>query len=172
ITHHAAGAAGLYGLTTVEAPVDSGAYSCDLDALAALAREVRPSLITMCGSLNLFEHPVAKVREVADEGGARLLFDAAHVCGMIAARQWANPLDEGAHQLSISTYKSLGGPSHGLLLSNDDRLRERSDASVVPGMTANFDAGGVAALGVRLADWIACGEDYAAQMPACASRLA
>jgi hypothetical protein len=148
ITHHAAGAAGLYGLTTVEAPVDSGAYSCDLDALAALAREVRPSLITMGGSLNLFEHPVAKVREIADEVGARLLFDAAHVCGMIAGRQWANPLDEGAHLMSMSTYKSLGGPSHGLLLSNDDRLSERIDAIAFPGMTANFDAGAVAALGV------------------------
>src|SRR5699024_7429369 len=42
----------------------------------------------------------------------------------------------------------------------------------LPGMTANFDAGAVAALGVTLADWIACGEDYAAQMRACASRLA
>ena len=172
ITHHAAGAAGLYGLTTVEAPVDSGAYSCDLDALAALAREARPSLITMGGSLNLFEHPVAKVREIADEVGAHLLFDAAHVCGMIAGRQWANPLDEGAHLMSMSTYKSLGGPSHGLLLSNDDRLSERIDAIAFPGMTANFDAGAVAALGVTLADWIACGEDYAAQMRACASRLA
>src|SRR5699024_668860 len=97
---------------------------------------------------------------------------AAHVCGMIAGRQWANPLDEGAHLMSMSTYKSLGGPSHGLLLSNDDRLSERIDAIAFPGMTANFDAGAVAALGVTLADWIACGEDYAGQMRACAARLA
>ncbi|WP_209324059.1 serine hydroxymethyltransferase [Brevibacterium renqingii] len=172
VTHHAAGAAGLYDLTTVDAPVDGDAYSYDLDALAHLAREVRPSLITMGGSLNLFEHPVAKVREIADEVGARLLFDAAHVCGMIAGKQWANPLDEGAHLMSMSTYKSLGGPSHGLLLSNDDQLSESIDAIAFPGMTANFDAGAVAALGVTLADWIACGEGYAAEMRASAARLA
>ncbi|MBX4421335.1 hypothetical protein K4H00_25345, partial [Mycobacterium tuberculosis] len=81
----------------------------------------------------------------------------AHLCGMIAGGQWANPLDEGAHLMSMSTYKSLGGPTHGLLLSNDAELSERIDAIAFPGMTANFDAAAVAALGVTLADWIATG---------------
>lgn len=172
VTHHAAGAAGLYGLTTVGAPVDAATYSYDLDALATLAREVRPALITMGGSLNLFPHPVAAVREIADEVGAHLLFDAAHLCGMIAGGQWANPLDEGAHLMSMSTYKSLGGPTHGLLLSTDDDLSERIDAIAFPGMTANFNAAAIAALGVTLADWIETGADYAAQMRACAAALA
>ncbi|WP_144587652.1 serine hydroxymethyltransferase [Brevibacterium casei] len=172
VTHHAAGAAGLYGLTTVGAPVDVAHYTYDVDALAAFAREVRPSLITIGGSLNLFEHPVATIREIADEVGARVLFDAAHLCGMIAGGQWANPLDEGAHLMSMSTYKSLGGPTHGLLLSNDAELSERIDAIAFPGMTANFDAAAVAALGVTLADWIATGTDYASQMRACAGALA
>lgn len=172
VTHHAAGAAGLYGLRTVGAPVDVAHYSYDIDALATLAREVRPSLITIGGSLNLFEHPVAKVREIADEVGARVLFDAAHLCGMIAGGQWANPLDEGAHLMSMSTYKSLGGPTHGLLLSNDAELSERIDQIAFPGMTANFDAAAVAALGVTLADWIEVGADYASQMRACAAALA
>lgn len=172
VTHHAEGAAGLYGLRTTGAPVNINAYSYDLDALAALAREVKPRVITMGGSLNLFEHPVAKVREIADAVGAHLLFDAAHACGMIAGKQWANPLDEGAHLMSMSTYKSLGGPSHGLLLSNDAELSERIDAIAFPGLTANFDASAVAALGVTLADWIECGEDYASEMRASASALA
>lgn len=172
VTHHVEGAAGLYGIRTTGAPVNINAYSYDLDALAALAREVKPRLITMGGSLNLFEHPVAKVREIADAVGAHLLFDAAHACGMIAGKQWANPLDEGAHLMSMSTYKSLGGPSHGLLLSNDAELSERIDAIAFPGLTANFDASAVAALGVTLADWIECGEDYASEMRASASALA
>ena len=52
VTHHRDGAAGLYGITTLEAPVDAARYSVDVDALAALAREVRPALITLGGSLN------------------------------------------------------------------------------------------------------------------------
>jgi glycine hydroxymethyltransferase len=61
-------------------------------ALRAWPCSERPRLITLGGSLNLFEHPVAAVRAVADEVGARCLFDAAHQCGIIAGRRLANPL--------------------------------------------------------------------------------
>ncbi|GAA4284373.1 serine hydroxymethyltransferase [Brevibacterium daeguense] len=164
VTHHREGAAGLYGLTTVDAPVDPNRYSVDLDALAELAREVRPRLITLGGSLNLFAHPVAQVRQIADEVGATVLFDAAHVSGMIAGRVWPNPLADGAHLMTMSTYKSLGGPVHGLVLTNEAALAERIEEIAFPGMTANFDVGAVAALGVTLADWEACGADYARTM--------
>nr|BFE82174.1 hypothetical protein GCM10020093_047750 [Planobispora longispora] len=82
----------------------------DVDALRSLARETRPRLITIGGSLNLFPHPVATIREIADAVGAHVLFDAAHLCGMIAGRTWPQPLSEGAHLITMSTYKSLGGP--------------------------------------------------------------
>jgi len=78
VTHHIAGCAGLYGLRSVEAPVNADGYTVDLDKLRALALAERPKLITIGGSLNLFEHPVAEVRAIADEVGARLMFDAAH----------------------------------------------------------------------------------------------
>jgi glycine hydroxymethyltransferase len=54
VTHHGAGAAGLYGLTIHEAPVDAETYAIDMEKLAAMARAVRPKLITLGGSLNLF----------------------------------------------------------------------------------------------------------------------
>src|SRR3546814_6710051 len=54
VTHHAAGCAGLYGLRTHPAPVDADGYTIDLDGLARLAEAVRPKLITVGGSLNLF----------------------------------------------------------------------------------------------------------------------
>src|SRR5262249_3059404 len=65
VTHHPAGAAGLYRLEIHEAPVDVSGYSVDLDGLRALARSIRPRLITVGGSLNLFPHPVGSVREIA-----------------------------------------------------------------------------------------------------------
>src|SRR5262245_300670 len=54
VTHHGAGAAGLYGLTIHEAPVDAAAYSIDIEKLSLMARRVRPKLITLGSSLNLF----------------------------------------------------------------------------------------------------------------------
>ena len=51
--------------------------------------QLRPKLITIGGSLNLFPHPVREIRAIADEVGALVLFDAAHLCGMIAGRRLA-----------------------------------------------------------------------------------
>jgi len=172
VTHHAAGAAGLYGLKTVAAPVDADGYSVDIDALRSLAREVKPKLITIGGSLNLFAHPVASIRGIADEVGAKLLFDAAHLSGMVAGKAWPQPLEEGAHAITMSTYKSLGGPAGGLIVSNDAALMERIDAIAYPGLTANFDAGRTAALARGLIDWKVHGVAYAAAMRATAQALA
>lgn len=164
VTHHADGCAGLFGLTTIPAPVNADGYTVDIDGLRKLALEVKPRLITIGSSLNLFEHPVAEVREIADAVGAMVLFDAAHQCGIIAGRAWRNPLDEGAHMMTMSTYKSLGGPAGGLIVSNDAELAQRLDAIAFPGLTANFDAAKSAALALTMLDWIEFGAEYAAEM--------
>lgn len=172
VTHHADGAAGLYGLTTVPAPVAEDGYTVDVPALRELAERLRPPLITIGGSLNLFPHPIAAIREIADSVGARVLCDAAHMCGMIAGGVWPNPLGEGAHLITMSTYKSLGGPPGGLIVTDDAELAQRLDAIAYPGLTANFDAGRVAALAVTMLDWKVTGPAYARTMAATAARLA
>ena len=144
----------------------------DVDGLAALAAEVKPALITIGGSLNLTPHPVAAVRAVADEVGARVLFDAAHQCGMIAGRVWENPLGQGAHLMTMSTYKRLGGPAGGLIVTNDAELAKRLDGIAFPGLTANFDAAKSAALALTLLDWREHGPAYATEMAASALALA
>lgn len=172
VTHDREGAAGRYGLRVHHAPVDAARYTIDVDGLAELARATRPALISLGGSLNLFHHPVERVREVADAVGAAVLFDAAHLSGPIAGGAWPNPLHRGAHLVSMSTYKSLGGPPSGLLVTNDADLAARLDAIAFPGLTANFDVGSTAALAVTLLDWKVHGPAYAAQMVATAQRLA
>lgn len=172
VTHHGAGCAGLYGLRTLEAPVNADGYTVDLDGLRALALKEQPKLITIGGSLNLYEHPVAAVRAIADEVGAKVLFDAAHQCGIIAGKAWSNPLAEGAHLMTMSTYKSLGGPAGGLIVSNEADIAKALDAIAFPGMTANFDAAKSAALAVTMLDWRDHGQIYASQMIALAKALA
>jgi glycine hydroxymethyltransferase len=128
--------------------------------------------VTIGGSLNLFPHPVREVRAIADEVGAKVLFDAAHQCGIIAGGAWANPLAEGAHLMTFSTYKSLGGPAGGLAVTNDAEIAEALDHIAFPGMTANFDAGRIAALALTLLDWRDHGAAYAARMISVAQALA
>lgn len=172
VTHHTAGCAGLFGLNPIPAPVSADGYTVDVEALRQLAQAERPALITLGGSLNLVEHPVAEVRAIADEVGAKLLFDAAHQCGIIAGRAWKNPLAEGAHLMTMSTYKSLGGPAGGLIVSNDAAIAQRLDRIAFPGMTANFDAAKSAALAVTMLDWRDFGPGYASEMIALSIALA
>jgi glycine hydroxymethyltransferase len=74
--------------------------------------------------------------------------------------------------MTMSTYKSLGGPPGGLIVGRDAPLFERLDAIAYPGLTANFDAGRVAALALGLLDWKDFGADYARAMQATAKALA
>lgn len=173
VTHHAPGAPGILGLDVHHAPVDAAGHTVDLDRLAAMVRRVRPRLVSVGGSLNLLPHPVARIRAIADSVGAVVLYDAAHAIGMHVGDRWASPLGEGAHLLTSSTYKSLGGPPGGLVATNHDRLAERVDRLVHPGLSANFDLGRTAALAVTLGWWLTdAGPVYARAMQATAARLA
>lgn len=172
VTHHMAGCAGLYGLNVLHAPIDADGYTIDVAGLRDMAHKSNPALITIGCSLNLFPHPVADIRAIADEVGARVLFDAAHQCGIIAGQAWPDPLAEGAHLMTMSTYKSLGGPAGGLIVTNDADMAERLDAIAFPGMTANFDAAKSAALAMTLLDWRDHGAEYAQDMIDVARALA
>ncbi|MGE0844898.1 MAG: hypothetical protein AB7L41_01425, partial [Flavobacteriaceae bacterium] len=99
-------------------------------------------------------------------------FDAAHLCGVIAGGAWQQPLEEGAHAMTMSTYKSLGGPPAGLIVTNEPDLARRLEEIAFPGLTANFDSGKTASLAVALLDWRVHGKDYARTMVETAQALA
>ena len=172
VTHHNAGCAGLYGLNIHEAPVHADGFTVDVKAMRELAQKTKPKLITIGGSLNLFPHPVREIRQVADEVGAMVLFDAAHQCGIIAGGAWPNPLNEGAHLMTMSTYKSLAGPAGGLIATNEADIAMELDKIAFPGMTANFDAAKSAALAITMLDWKTHGKAYAQTMVECSKILA
>jgi glycine hydroxymethyltransferase len=171
-SHQMQGAAGLFGFNVHPAPIDASRYCVDLDRLRKQALELRPRLITLGSSLNLWPPPLPEVRAIANEAGALLLYDAAHVAGLIAGGAWLQPLAAGAHIVTMSTYKSLGGPPGGLILTNDAALAQRIDRVVYPGLIANFDAGRIAALAMTLVDTKTDGTRYAAAMVATARALA
>ena len=175
-THQTFGAAGLYKLDVRPMPLltdeASATWQIDLDALAAEVEATRPKLLALGGSLAFAPYPIREVRAIADRVGAHVLFDAAHLSLLIAGEAFQQPLEEGAEVMTTSTYKALGGPPGGLLLTNDAELAQGIDAIVYPGLTANNDLGRVAALAVCLNDLLDYGRDYAARCVATAQALA
>jgi len=161
VTHHGAGCAGLYGLNVHPVPYDATAMTIDLDRLREDARRIKPKLITVAGSLCLYAYPVKEVRAIADEVGAYVLYDAAHMGGLIAGKRFQSPLSEGAHLMTMSTYKAFGGPPSGLIMTTETDLAQKLDAIAFPGMTANFDLGKTAALIMSVLDQLEYGTAYA-----------
>jgi len=171
-THHAEGAAGLAGLEVHELPYDAARMDVDVPRLRTVAHELRPALMIVAGSMCLHPYDVRGVREVADEVGAHVLYDAAHMGGLIAGGRFQQPLAEGAHAITGSTYKSFGGPPSGMILTDDTALAGRLDAIAFPGLTANFDLGRQAALALAALDLLEYGAAYADAQIANAQALA
>jgi len=161
ISHGKAGAAGYRRLDIHPIPYLPHAWRIDLDRLQEEVRSVKPRMIILGASLILFPYPVREIRALADEVGAILMYDAAHVAGLIAGGVWQNPLEEGAHVMTASTYKSFGGPPGGVVLTNDPDIARKADHAVFPGMTANFHTNRMAPLAVAAAEMMAFGRDYA-----------
>ncbi len=160
-THREEGMAGLHGLAISDVPFDPAKMAVDLDGLRNVAKDIRPVLIIIGASLILFPYPLAEIRRIADEVGALVMYDGAHLAGIIAGGEFQDPLAEGAHLLTTSTYKTFGGPPGGLVVTNDPDIARRIDRVAYPGMTANFDCARVAAVAVAAAELLEFGPAYA-----------
>ncbi len=110
----------------------------DLDQLRALAIEHHVKLIVVGATAYPRIVEVDPIREIADEVGALVLFDAAHVAGLIAAGVYPNPLytssgGRGADVVTFTTHKTLRGPRGAAIVAHED-LGKRIDKAVFPGL--------------------------------------
>lgn len=158
------GSAGaVHGLEVEYLPLDERRMNIDTDAAMAKIAEVKPKLLTLGGSLFLFPHPVKELAKVAKENGAHVMYDAAHVSGLIAGGQFQDPLREGAEVMTCSTHKTLPGPQHGMILCTKE-LAETINKAVFPGLVSNHHLHSVAALTVALVEMLEYGKDYTSQI--------
>jgi glycine hydroxymethyltransferase len=111
--------------------VDSDTERIDLDQLASLAREHRPKLIVAGATAYPRTIDPAPFREIADSVGARLMFDAAHVAGLIAGGVHPSPVGI-ADVVTFTTHKTLRGPRGGCILATAE-LAPAIDRAIFPG---------------------------------------
>ena len=104
----------------------------DYDEVRRLALECKPRLILAGASAYPRIIDFKKFREIADEVGAYLMVDMAHIAGLVAAGVHPSPVPY-AHVTTTTTHKTLRGPRGGLILSNDEEIAKKIDKAIFPG---------------------------------------
>ncbi|WOC15033.1 serine hydroxymethyltransferase [Pseudochrobactrum sp. MP213Fo] len=105
----------------------------DMDEVARLAREKKPKLILAGGTAYSRIWDWKRFREIADEIGAYLMVDMAHIAGLVAAGVHPSPVPH-AHVCTTTTHKSLRGPRGGMIMTNDADLAKKFNSAVFPGL--------------------------------------
>ncbi|MDE3028766.1 MAG: serine hydroxymethyltransferase [Paracoccaceae bacterium] len=105
----------------------------DMDDFAAKAREHKPKLILAGGTAYSRTWDWAAFRAIADEIGAYLMVDMAHIAGLVAGGQHPSPLPY-ADVVTTTTHKSLRGPRGGMILTNNEDIAKKINSAVFPGL--------------------------------------
>jgi glycine hydroxymethyltransferase len=152
ITHGDASSFAGRFYAAVQYGVDTLTGSIDFDEVAELARAHRPKLIVAGFSAYSGSVDWERFRAIADDVGAYLLVDMAHVAGLVAAGIYPNPVPI-ADVTTSTTHKTLRGPRGGMILLRENgELARRVDAAVYPGIQGGPLMHVVAAKAVALAE--------------------
>lgn len=113
--------------------VNPETHQIDFDALRAIALKERPKLVIAGASAYARQIDFQRVRKIADEVGAYVLADIAHVAGLVATGKHASPFPH-AHVVTSTTHKTLRGPRGGMILAQDTALGKKLNAALFPGI--------------------------------------
>jgi glycine hydroxymethyltransferase len=165
------GAAGVRGIELISYPFNDEEMNINIDEAIKLIKKIKPKLALNGRSVFLFPSPIRELAEAAHDVGAYLIYDAAHVLGLIGGKQFQDPLREGADVMSGSTHKTLPGPQGGMLLSDhkgdtdiDKSFLRKLGFGVFPGVTSSYHLHHVAAKAIAFAEHLEFGKSYAKQI--------
>ncbi len=150
-------------LQSIPIPWDSGRSNIDLLATLALIEKHKPKIVNIGSGVFLFPQPVAELKNAMRQANpdSYLIYDAAHVIGLIAGGRFQSPFEEGADVIISSTHKTLAGPQGGMILTNDKSIAERIGKTLYPLLMSNHHLSRLPALAGTFVEWMACGAAHA-----------
>ncbi len=173
VSHEIPGAAGLLGLDVHHFDVDYEKLNLDLEKAEKKILKIKPTLIILGGSVILFPQPVKELKKICQKTGTKIIYDAAHIFGLITAGFFQKPLAEGADIITSSTHKTFPGPQGGLILGNiNEELQKKIQWKVFPGVSSNHHLHRIPALYITLMEMKKFGKGYAKQILKNAKMLA
>lgn len=156
-------------LNVVYWPYDIKTHQIDVGKAEKMIKEKKPSLLIMGRAQILFSpEPVKEIKEIAEEVGAYVAYDASHVGGLIAGKHFFYPLDHGADVMTASHTKTFPGPQGGMVLTKSEemysKLQGGKGGRFNGPIVCNYHMNRVAALGAALVEMKEFGEVYADQV--------
>jgi glycine hydroxymethyltransferase len=150
-------------------PLTEDQYHIDVPKSLELIDRITPRLLVLGKSLILFPEPVRELAAVCRERDIPILYDGAHVFGLIVGGQFQDPLREGATWLTASTHKTFPGPQRGVILADLDEEGARkywpaADRGVFPGSSSNHHLHTLPALLVAIREMRQYATAYAGQI--------
>ena len=170
ISHDYTGLAGnILGLDNINHVYNIDEFNIDAEKSAYVIRAAKPGIVTFGGSLFLFPHPIKELKEVCDEIGAYIAYDASHVLGLIAGGQFQDPLREGADFITSSTHKTFPGPQGGVIIGNPtshslEKAVKKIQFAVFPLSASSTHLGRLPALGIAAFEMKLFGQQLAIQI--------
>ncbi len=163
ISHEKMGASGLLGLNIHHFDIDANGQ-IDIKKAQEKILELKPKFIILSGSVILFPMPVKELKEACAKVGAKIVYDAAHVFGLIFSGYFQNPLSEGADIIVASTHKTFPGPQGGIIIGNiDPELQKAIQRKIFPGITSNHHLYRIPGLYTAFSEMKKYGKQYMGQ---------
>ena len=161
ISHARMGAVGLRDLNLSTYPWNEERMEPDIDASIKLIHDVQPKVALFGQSVFLFPTPLEDLAQAAHDVGAKVMYDGAHVLGLIAGGCFQNPLEEGADIMTGSSHKTFPGPQGGFILSSskDEKFQRKLNNAIFPGTCSSYHLHHVAGKVIALAEFMEYGED-------------
>jgi len=160
------GLAGVHGLKDVNMFFDAEKMNINVEKTVELIKKANPKLVMFGASMILFPEPVREIREAIGEE-IKVVYDTAHVFGLIYNKEFQKPLEEGADIITSSTHKTFQGPQGGIIIGNDkleEKDWEKVQKAIFPGVLSNTHIHRFPALAITALEMNEFGKEYAKQV--------
>lgn len=165
ISHHLAGSVGKFTKNVIDFPISEDGFHIDVDRTKDLIMICRPRMLIFGRSLFLFPEPLKELYDICREYNIIIVYDAAHVLGLMAGGKFQDPFAEGAFIVTGSTHKTFFGTQRGIILSNMSNSEwQKVDRGAFPGSSSNHHLDTLVGLAVATQEMISFGKAYSEQV--------
>jgi glycine hydroxymethyltransferase len=174
VSHTEWGLAGVRGLKNFDMIFDHEKMNVNVEKTVDLIKKVKPKIVMLGASMFLFPHPIKEIKDSIDDD-IKIIYDSAHVLGLVYNNEFQKPLEEGADIITSSTHKTFQGPQGGIVIGNnklDENDWKSIQKAIFPGIVYNFHIHRFPSLAITALEMNEFGRDYAKQVIQNAKALA